>query len=314
MLQFTIRRLGSTAFVLFSLTFLTFLVAHLAPGNPVLQMMGNRRDPARYAELMRQYGLDQPLPVQYVNYLGGLLHGDLGMSYQFPGRSVAAILGTGLPVSLRLGLGALLLSTVVGVTLGILAALRRNGWLDRMIMVVMLGLYSIPSFVLIALLVWLNILLYHAGLPALPVAGLGSPASWVLPIFVLAASSMGYTTRLTRSSLLEVLGQDYIRTARAKGLTQRVIVAVHALRNAVLPLLTVLGPSVAFLVTGAFVVEKLFNLPGVGYITIQSIGQRDYPVIQATTILLGLAVVVMNLITDFLYTVFDPRIRADSGR
>ena len=308
MLRFFVRRLGSTLFVLFSLTLLTFLVAHLAPGNPVLQMLGNRHDPERYAELMHQYGLDLPLWQQYLAYIAGLLHGDLGMSYQFPGRSVADILGHGLPVSLRLGLGALLLSTAVGVPLGMVAALHRNGPLDRLIMSAMLGLYSIPSFVLIGLLVWLNITLYKAHLPAFPVAELDQPASWVLPIFVLAASSMGYTARLTRGALLEVLAQDYMRTARAKGLAPRVVFGVHGLRNAVLPLLTVLGPSVAFLVTGAFVVEKLFNLPGVGYITIQSIGQRDYPVIQATTILLGLAVVLMNLLTDFLYTVFDPRI------
>ncbi len=312
MLRFLTRRLGSTLFVLFSLTFLTFMVAHLAPGNPVLEMMGNRRDPQRYAELMHQYGLDKPILVQYLDYLGGLLHGDLGMSYKFPGRSVADILGHGLPVSLKLGLGALTLSTLVGVPLGVLAALRRNGFADRFIMTVMLGLYSIPSFVLIGLLVWLNVTLYNAHLPALPVAGLEQPTSWVLPIFVLAASSMGYTARLTRSSLLEVLGQDYMRTARAKGLPTRTVIGVHGMRNALLPLLTVLGPSVAFLVTGAFVVEKLFNLPGVGYITIQSIGQRDYPVIQATTVLLGMAVVVMNLITDLLYTVFDPRISREA--
>ncbi len=311
MLRFILRRLGSTIFVLFSLTFLTFMIAHLAPGNPVEQMLGNRHDPQRYAALLHQYGLDQPLLVQYVEYLLGLLHGNLGLSYQYPGRPVATILGAGLPVSLKLGAGALLLSTLVGVPLGIIAALRQNSLVDRVIMVGMLGLYSIPSFVLIGLLVWINIRLFKAGLPALPVAGLQSLAGWVLPIFVLAAASMGYTARLTRSSLLEVLGQDYMRTARSKGLPRRVIVGVHALRNAALPLLTVLGPSLAFVVTGAFVVEKLFNLPGVGYITIQSIGQRDYPVIQATTILLGFSVVFMNLITDFLYTVFDPRIRSE---
>jgi oligopeptide transport system permease protein len=162
--------------------------------------------------------------------------------------------------------------------------------------------------VLIALLVWLNVTLYKAGWPALPVAGLERPSGWILPVVVLAAASMGYIARLTRSSLLEVLGQDYIRTARSKGLPPAAITVRHALRNALLPLLTVLGPSVAFLVTGAFVVEKLFNLPGVAYITIQSIGQRDYPVIQATTILLGMAVLIMNLITDLLYGVVDPRI------
>ncbi len=305
---FLLRRLGSALFVLFSLTLLTFVIARLAPGDPIMQMMGNRRDPVRYAALQQQYGLDQPLPVQYLQYVGGLLHGDLGMSFQYPGRPVTTILAAGLPVSLKLGLGALLLSTIVGVPLGIIAALRRNGPADRVITTLMLGLFSIPSFVLIGLLVWLDLTLYKAHWPSLPVAGLQQPASWVLPIFVLAASSMGYIARITRSSMIEVLGQDYIRTARSKGLSAAVILTRHGLRNALLPLLTVLGPSVAFLVTGAFVVEKLFNLPGIGNTTIQSIGQRDYPVIQATTILLGVAVLMMNLITDLLYSVFDPRI------
>ena len=305
---FLLRRLGSALFVLFSLTLLTFIIARLAPGDPILQMMGNRRDPVRYAALQQQYGLDQPLPVQYLHYVGGLLHGDLGMSFQYPGRPVTTILAAGLPVSLKLGLGALLLSTLVGVPLGVLAALRRNGPADRLITTLMLGLFSIPSFVLVGLLVWLDLALYRAGWPALPVAGLEQPASWVLPTFVLAASSMGYIARITRSSMIEVLGQDYIRTARSKGLSTVAILGRHGLRNALLPLLTVLGPSVAFLVTGAFVVEKLFNLPGIGNTTIQSIGQRDYPVIQATTILLGVAVLIMNLITDLLYSVFDPRI------
>ena len=305
---FLLRRLGSALFVLFSLTLLTFVIARLAPGDPIMQMMGNRRDPVRYAVLQHQYGLDQPVPVQYLQYVGGLLHGDLGMSFQYPGRPVTTILAAGLPVSLKLGLGALLLSTLIGVPLGVIAALRRNGPADRIITTLMLGLFSIPSFVLIGLLVWLDLALYRAGWPALPVAGLQQPASWVLPIFVLAASSMGYIARITRSSMIEVLGQDYIRTARSKGLSAVVILGRHGLRNALLPLLTVLGPSVAFLVTGAFVVEKLFNLPGIGNTTIQSIGQRDYPVIQATTILLGVAVLIMNLITDLLYSVFDPRI------
>jgi ABC-type dipeptide/oligopeptide/nickel transport system permease component len=306
--RFLVRRLGSALFVLFSLTLLTFIIARMAPGNPIQEMMGNRRDPVRYQELVHQYGLDKPVPQQYVEYVGGLLRGDLGMSYKFPGRPVAAILAAGLPVSLKLGLGALLLSTLIGVPVGVLAALRRNSWIDRTLMTLMLGLFSIPSFVLIALLVWLNVTLYKAGWPALPVAGLERPSGWILPVVVLAAASMGYIARLTRSSLLEVLGQDYIRTARSKGLPPAAITVRHALRNALLPLLTVLGPSVAFLVTGAFVVEKLFNLPGVAYITIQSIGQRDYPVIQATTILLGMAVLIMNLITDLLYGVVDPRI------
>jgi ABC-type dipeptide/oligopeptide/nickel transport system permease component len=191
----------------------------------------------------------------------------------------------------------------------VLSALRQNSWIDRGNMVLMLALYSIPSFVLVPVVQLIDVALFMMKLPHLPVAGWGTPAHLVLPVLVLSAGSLGYIARLTRASMLEVLRQDYIRTARAKGLRPRQINYRHALRNALLPLVTVVGPSIAFLVTGAFVVENLFAVPGVGYIAIQSIGQRDYPVIQATTVILATAVVVMNLVTDLTYTFLDPRIR-----
>jgi peptide/nickel transport system permease protein/oligopeptide transport system permease protein len=310
MLQTIIKRLISLVFVLFSLTFVTFIVGHLAPGDPVQQMMGNRRDPVRYAQLRHEYGFDKPLPLQYVDYMTGLLHGDLGKSFQFPSTPVSDILARGVPVSFELGITALIVSTLIGVPAGVYAALNHNRASDRAIMFVMLALFSIPSFVLIPIVRYFNFMAFDAGLPNLPVAGWGTPAQWVLPVFVLAAATMGYITRLTRSSMLEVLSQDYIRTAYAKGLPDRVVNTRHALRNALLPIVTVLGPSTAFLVTGAFVVESIFSVPGIGYISVQSIGQRDYPVIQATTLLLGVAVVLVNLVTDIIYVFLDPRIRA----
>jgi len=310
MLSIITKRLISLIFVLFSLTFVTFVVGHLAPGDPVQQMMGNRHDPARYQELRHEYGFDKPIWEQYVDYVGGLLHGDLGKSFQYPSTPVSRILSQGVPVSFGLGFAALLLSTIIGVPAGVYAALNHNRISDRAVMFVMLALFSIPSFVLIPIVREFNLLLYNAGLPSLPVAGWGSPAQWVMPVLILAAATMGYITRLTRSSMLDVLRQDYIRTAYAKGLPDRVVNMRHALRNALLPIVTVLGPSTAFLVTGAFVVESIFSVPGIGYLSVQSIGQRDYPVIQATTLLLGGAVVLMNLFTDILYIVLDPRIRA----
>ena len=180
-------------------------------------------------------------------------------------------------------------------------------------MTVMLALYSIPSFVIIPVLWVVDLALYNAGLPSLPVAGWGTPEHLVLPVLVLAAANVGFIARLMRSSMLEVLRKDFIRTARAKGVPETLVIRRHVLRNALLPLLTVLGPATAFLVTGAFVVENLFAIPGIGYLAVQSIGQRDYPVIQATTILLALAVVVMNLVTDLAYTLADPRVRANNG-
>jgi ABC-type dipeptide/oligopeptide/nickel transport system permease component len=309
MLQFIIKRAWSLVFVLFSLTFVTFVVGHLAPGDPIQGLLGNRFDPARYAQLKHDYGLDRPLYEQYLQYVWGLLHGDLGKSFKYAGRPVGQILANGVGVSFGVGFAALLLSTLVGVPAGVIAAVNRNQRSDRVTMFVMLSLFSIPSFVLIPIVRYVDYLAFDAGLPSLPVAGWGTPAHWVLPVLVLAAASAGYITRLTRSSMLEVLGQDYIRTARSKGLAERVVVVRHALRNALLPIVTVLGPATAFLVTGSFVVESIFSVPGIAFISVQSIGQRDYPVIQATTLLLGFAVVLMNLVTDLAYVALDPRIR-----
>ena len=295
--------------MLFSLTFITFMVGHLAPGDPIQGLLGNRHDPVRYEQLKHAYGLDRPLLEQYITYVAGLLHGDLGKSYKLAGRPVADLIKAGVPVSLQLGLVALLISTLVGIPAGVFAALNRNRFSDRAIMFVMIALFSIPSFVLIPILRYFNFMAYDAGWPSLPVAGWGQPAQWVMPVFVLSAASAGYIARLTRATMLDVLRQDYIRTAEAKGLPESTIVVRHALRNALLPVITVLGPSAAFVVTGAFVVESIFSIPGIGFLSVQSIGQRDYPVIQATTLILGFAVVMMNLVTDLLYSVLDPRIR-----
>jgi ABC-type dipeptide/oligopeptide/nickel transport system permease component len=304
------QRAWSLVFVLFSITFLTFIVSYLAPGDPVLNMMGGRQDPARYAFLRHLYGFDRPWLEQYLTYVGHLLQGNLGYSFKYPERPVWALIANGVPVSLALGTLALTLSVGIGVTAGVLAALWQNTWRDTAIMGVMLALYSVPSFVIIPVVWVLDLALYNAGLPSLPVAGWGKPEHVILPVLVLAAASVGFIARLMRSSMLEVMRQDFIRTARAKGASERLVIWRHVLRNALLPLLTVLGPSTAFLITGAFVVENLFAIPGVGYLAVQSIGQRDYPVIQATTILLALAVVIMNLLTDLAYTLADPRVRA----
>jgi peptide/nickel transport system permease protein/oligopeptide transport system permease protein len=304
------QRVYSLAFVLFSVITLTFIVSYLAPGDPILNMMGGRHDPARYALLRHMYGLDAPWFTQYFNYVTQLLHGNLGLSFKYPERPVWELIASGVPVSLQLGLMALTLSVGVGVPAGVLAALWQNTWRDTGIMAVMLFLYSIPSFVIIPILWVIDLALYKAGLPSLPVAGWGRPEHFILPVLVLAAANSGFIARLIRNSMLEVMRQDFIRTARAKGASQRRVLWYHVLRNALLPLLTMLGPASAFLVTGAFVVETLFAIPGVGYLAVQSIGQRDYPVIQATTILLALAIVVMNLFTDLAYGLADPRVRS----
>lgn len=309
MLAVIVRRLAALPFVLLSVTFLTFIVGYFAPGDPVLTMMGNSRDPQTYANLKHLYGLDLPWYSQYLNYLGGLLHGNLGLSYRYAQRPVNDLLGSGVRVSLQLGLTALIVSLLIGIPVGAFAALRQNSVSDRAMMVPMLALYAVPSFVLIPVLQWLNYRAYSRGWPALPAAGWGSWQHWVMPVIVLAAAGLGFISRMTRANVLEVMKQDYVRTARGKGLPEFAVRFRHILRNALLPVVTVVGPSIAFLVTGAFVVEQLFSIPGIGFLSVQAVQQRDYPVIQGTTVILAVAVVFMNLVTDILYTFLDPRVR-----
>ncbi|MDZ4765133.1 MAG: ABC transporter permease [Chloroflexota bacterium] len=312
MFALILKRLISLPFVILAVTFLTFIVGYFAPGDPILNLMGNQRDQAIYERLRTLYGLDLPWHEQYLRYVVGLLQGDFGLSYRFAQRPVIDLIRDGLPVSLLLGLNALLFSLALGVPLGVLAALRHNTVIERVIMALILALYAVPSFVLIPLLQWLNYQVYLARGSALPAAGWGRPEHWIMPTIVLAAASLGYIARITRASMLETLGQDYIRTAQSKGLRWSRIQWVHLFRNAILPILTVVGPAIAFLVTGAFVIETLFSIPGIGFLSVEAISQRDYPVIQGTTVILALAVVVMSLITDLLYVVFDPRIRVNA--
>jgi ABC-type dipeptide/oligopeptide/nickel transport system permease component len=309
MLRFLARRTASIVFVMFSLTFLTFVIGRLAPGDPILQMMGLHRDPATYARLTHLYGFDRPLIEQYLGYVAGLLRGNFGLSFHYEGRPVWELIAQGLPVSTQVGGLAMLLSLLLGVPMGILAALKQNTSVDYGVIGLTLVFYSVPTFVIIPLVWGVNLALFRAGYPSLPQAGWGTPQHVILPVLVLAAANVGYIARLTRSSVLEVLRDDYVRTAYAKGLRRRTIISRHVLRNALLPIITYIGPTLAFLITGAFVVENLLNVPGLGRISVEAIGQRDYPVIQGTTILLGFTVVMMNLLTDILYHVFDPRIQ-----
>lgn len=307
-----VRRLFSLPFVLVSVTFLTFIVGYLAPGDPILTMMGNQRDPAVYENLRHLYGLDLPWYEQYGHYLQGLLHGDLGLSYRYAQRPVSELIGASIRVSLSLGGVALGLSLLLGIPLGTYAAFHHNGWGERLTMAPMLALFAIPSFVLIPILQWSNYQLYLRGWPALPAAGWGAPANWVMPVVVLAAGNLGYISRLTRANVLDATRQDYVRTARGKGLPEQTVRATHVLRNALLPIVTLVGPAIALLVTGAFVVEALFSIPGVGFLSVQAVEQRDYPVIQGTVVVLTVAVVLMNLLTDLAYGLLDPRVRLDA--
>ncbi|GCF09166.1 ABC transporter permease [Dictyobacter arantiisoli] len=317
MAQFFIKRLIGLVFVLLGVTFITFIFGFYAPGDPITAMLGNHFNLAAYLRLKHEYGLDLPLYQQYYNYVVNLLHGNLGTSFTTQGRAVWDILSTGVPTSLELGFWGLLLQILIGVPLGILSALKAGTWLDTLSMTSAIFLFAIPSFILATLFQVVIVYLHlHFGV-SWPVAGWGNTWQYgwsdiqfkLAPVIIYAATGMAYFVRLTRTSTLEVLRKDYIRTARAKGLKERVVIYRHSLRNALIPIITVLGVSLGFLVTGAFFIETVFNISGIGYITIQSITTRDYPVIQATTVLLASAVVLGNLISDLLYTAVDPRIK-----
>lgn len=310
MIPFLIRRFAGLLFVVFAVTFLTFMIGHAAPGDPIRILMGLRQDPASYHRLSHLYGLDRPLLVQFADYIWHIVrYGDFGYSFQSEGRPVTTVLGSALPITFTIGVSALVLATLIGVPVGVFAAGHHNGAADRASMIAMLVLYSVPSFVLIPLILGVDIWLQQHRYPSLPVANWGTPQQAILPILVLAAGSVAYIARLTRTTMVGVLREDFIRTARAKGLARRRIVYLHALRPALLPVVTFLGPAIAGLVTGTFVVENIFNLPGVGFTAVNSIEARDYPVVQAATIIVAVIVVLMNLLADIAYRVLDPRIQ-----
>ena len=308
MLVFLVRRLAGLVFVLFAILLLTFLVGHAAPGDPVQTILGQRHDPVLYRQLRHFYGLDKPLPVQFLEYLRGVLHGNFGYSYHFTDTAVTTLLWRYIPVSLQLGLPALALSALIGVPLGVLAAVKRNTLSDTLSMSAALILYAVPTFVMIPILLTGDIWLYDHGYPSLPVEGWGTLSDAVLPVAVLAAPNIAYIARLTRTSMLGVLREDFLRTARAKGLPARLVIFKHALRVALLPIITYLAPALALLVVSTFVVENLFNIPGVGYASIFALSARDYPLVQGLFFVIAAAVVVMNQLSDVLYSILDPRI------
>jgi ABC-type dipeptide/oligopeptide/nickel transport system permease component len=309
MAQYVARRLLALFPIILGVTFITFMAAHLAPGDPVEIILGQRHDPAEHLRLVHVLGLDQPWWRQYLTFLWNALHLDFGTSYVLRDESVTSILLRGLPASLTLGLLSIALTVLLGTPLGIFMATRQGTWLDSGTALTMMTLYAIPTFVMIPVLRILDIKLYEHGLPYLPVAGWDGPRSAIFPVLIYTAGLLGFFARITRSCVLEALRQDYVRTARAKGVRGALIIYKHVFRNALLPIVTVLGPLIAFLVTGSFVIEVLFNIPGVAFITVQSIFQKDFPVVQATTVLLAIVVTLVNLLTDLLYSAIDPRVR-----
>jgi len=306
-----LTRLVLTVPVVWLVVSLVFLLIHLVPGDPILQMLGEGATPADTAALRHQYGLDQPLWAQYLHYWSGVLHGDLGSSIRLH-SAVASLIAARYPYTLALTLTALALGIALALPAGILAAVRRGRSLDQLLSVVSLFGLSVPGLALGPVL----ILVFSIGLGWLPVSGAnsggGRSIDWrylVLPSIAMGASLAAILTRMVRTAMLEELGQDYIRTARAKGLSEVAVVCRHALPNALVPIVTVIGLQFGALLAGAIVTETIFSWPGLGRLTVSAISNRDYALVQGCLLSIGLTYVLVNLLTDVVYRWVNPRMR-----
>jgi len=304
MLRYTATRLLYMLPVIWLVVSIVFLLIHLVPGDPIQQMLGEGATSADLQAVRHAYGLDVPIGQQYVNYWRGVLHGSLGQSLRY-NRSVAAVIAERYPFTLQLTLAGLAVALALSIPAGVRSARRRNRWDDRVISFVSLLGLSFPNFALGPVL----ILFFAIKLGALPVSGSGTLAHLVLPAITLGGALAAILTRMVRTSMLEELGQDYVRTARAKGLPEHTVVYRHALRNALIPVLTVVGLQFGALLAGAIVTETIFSWPGIGRLTIQAISNRDYYLVEGCILAIGLTYVAVNFVTDLLYSVANPRIR-----
>lgn len=303
MLKYFIKRIAYAIATVWIISTLTFFLMNLVPGGPFLSEKAP--SPAILKAMEEKYGLDKPLIVQYKNYLSNVAKLDFGYSIKRKGRLITEIIKEKFPVSAKVGGIAIITAVVCGIPLGALAALKRGKWLDKTIMVIATTGISIPAFVVATSLM----VYFGVKLKILPTFGLKTPLHYILPVFSLALYPMAYISRLMRSSLLDVIGQDYIRTAKAKGLSGFIVLFKHALRNALIPVITYLGPLTAGILTGSFVIEKIFTIPGLGGEFINSITGRDYPMVMGVTIFYASLIVIMNLVVDILYVIADPRIK-----
>ena len=304
-LFYVLKRIGLAILTIWVVITITFFVMHAVPGGPFVGEKATT--PAVQAAMEAKYGLDKPVLEQYFTYLGDIvLRFDFGPSLKQRGRQVIDIIADGMKVSAKLGLIAAFGALVVGIVLGAVAALQRNKVIDKVIMVITTAFVSMPSFIAGALL----LTIFAVSLHLLPANG-AQKNGLILPVVTLGLYPMAYITRLTRSSMLDVLGQDYIRTARAKGVPGFKVIFGHALKNSLIPVITYFGPLLAYIVTGSIVVEQIFAVPGIGRAFVNSITGRDYPLIMGTTIILACLIIIMNLVSDLLYKIVDPRIELD---
>jgi ABC-type dipeptide/oligopeptide/nickel transport system permease component len=311
MLAFIVKRLLLAIPALLVISFLVFFVARLAPSGPVEIIAGDKAPPQVVAQLKHEYGLDKPVLVQYKDYILGIVtRGDLGKSFQRGGQPITQMIKDDFPTTFQLAYQALLFAILIGIPIGIFAALYHNSWFDRVAMLFVVALVSVPSIVLGPLLV----LLLAVQLRWLPTDGWASPLHTLLPTVTLGARSAALLARFMRSSLLDVLRQDYLRTAIAKGLSRGKAVWRHGIKNALIPVLTVMGTVFGALLSGSFVVETIFRVPGIGFESINSITKRDYPVIQGMALLVATLYILVNLAVDVCYGWIDPRIRSQEAK
>ncbi|MEF9933921.1 MAG: ABC transporter permease [Clostridium sp.] len=303
MLTYIGKRLFASLLTLWIVITATFFLIHSLPGGP---FQGEKNYPPEVlASMNAKYGLDKPISEQYVNYITGLLKGDLGPSLKYQGRTVNDIVGYSFPASAKLGLVTVVISVVIGTWMGIVSALNQGKWQDKLCMVVSTFGVTVPSFVLATFLIYI----FSLNLRLLPTIGFSEPIHYIMPVLALGGYSIAFISRLSRSSLLDVIRQDYMRTAKAKGLSQRTITYKHALKNSLIPIITYLGPLTAAIITGSFVVEQIFGIPGLGREFVTTINNRDYTAIMGITVFYSSLVIFFNFIVDILYSLVDPRIK-----
>ena len=310
MSRYIFRRLLQAVFTLFVISLVTFVVAKNTPGGPFGMddpELGSRISEAMKEHYRKLYGLDKPVMVQYWNWLTNALRGEFGTSFSYRNESVQSIIARTWPISAQLGLISAAISLILGTIVGILAALNKDRWFDLLSMGFTVFSVTMPSFVLCVFL----LVIFCVKLNWLPVTGWGTWDRMILPVASLCLGPLAGTIRFTRASVLEVMNQDYVRTAYSKGLAPRAVVLKHVLKNALIPIVTVAGPMIAGLITGSFYVESMFNVPGMAKAFVAASGSRDYPMIMANAVLFGGLVIIMNLLVDITYAWIDPRIRYD---
>ena len=308
MLSYTGKRLLQTIFVLLGISLITFVLLQVVPGDPVALMLEKRADPETIAKVRKELGLDLPYYVQYLNFIKGAIHLDFGTSY-FTKEVVTDALIRCFKVTVKLACMSFIFASVIGIPCGIFAAVKRGKGIDTVVMVLSIVGVSAPAF-------WVAIILqilFGLKLNVLPISGFDTPASYILPSRALGARYAGNIARITRTSMLEVLGQDYIRTAKAKGAMRWAVILKHALKNAMIPIVTLVGTDFGYMLTGSMLIEKVFSIPGIGKLAVDAMSNRDLPLLEGTVMYIAFVFVVVNLIVDVSYAFLDPRIRYGKG-